>query len=139
MTSLMSGMTKKQIIIPSFKTTIKLFEEHLSILKELKRKIDLLKQAYYGQMDKKKTWEQVDEIIVVLKTGCQFLDFPEGKEIEDYMVLDEKTGEMRNYADVADQGTSPLSSSKLFLGKKAGQNQGHLRIETQGIPGAVED
>ena len=57
MTSLMSGLTNKQIIIPSFKNTIKLFEEHLSILKELKKKIDLLKQAYYGQMDKKKTWE----------------------------------------------------------------------------------
>jgi hypothetical protein len=27
-------------------------------------------------MDKKKTWDQVDEIIKVLNTGCQYLDFP---------------------------------------------------------------
>jgi hypothetical protein len=40
-------------------------------------------------MDKKKTWEQVDAIIKVLKTGCEFLDFPEDKDISQYMVLED--------------------------------------------------
>lgn len=59
------------------------------ILKELKGKIDLLKQAYYGQMDKKKTWEQVDSIIGVLKAGCEYLDFPEEVDIKKLLVADD--------------------------------------------------
>jgi len=50
-------------------------------------------------MDKKKSWEQVDEIIKVLKTGCEFLDFPENKQVSNYMAIDDP---MRNYADCAD-------------------------------------
>ena len=56
--------------MPSFETTAELFSEHFLVLRELKYKIDLLKQAYFGQMDKKKTWKQVDEIISVLNAGC---------------------------------------------------------------------
>ena len=51
------GLSKKQMIIPSFETTAKLYGEHFMILRELKYRIDLLKQSYYGQMDKKKTWD----------------------------------------------------------------------------------
>jgi hypothetical protein len=43
--------------VPSFETTGKVFSDHFLILRELKYKIELLKQAYYGQMDKKRTWE----------------------------------------------------------------------------------
>lgn len=31
-------------------------------------------------MDKKKTWEQVDQIIKVLNVGCRYLDFPIQKQ-----------------------------------------------------------
>jgi hypothetical protein len=58
------------------------------ILRELRNKIDLLKQAYYGQMDKKKTWEQVDQIILVLNTGCSFLDFPFEKDLGKFLLQD---------------------------------------------------
>ena len=32
-------------------------------------------------MDKKRTWEQVDEIIKVISVGQAYLDFPVGKNI----------------------------------------------------------
>lgn len=50
------GLSKKQIIVPTFETTARIFSEHFLVLRELRYKIDLLKQAYFGQMDKKKTW-----------------------------------------------------------------------------------
>jgi len=37
-------------------------------------------------MDKKKTWNQVDEILVVLSTGCKYLDFPVDTDLRKYMV-----------------------------------------------------
>ena len=42
-------------------------------------------------MDKKKTWEQVDEIIKVLKTGCKYLDFPQDDDTRKYL-LDDRAG-----------------------------------------------
>lgn len=68
---------KKEIIVPSFRTTVDIFAQHFLILRELKHRIELLHQAYYAQMDKKKTWEQVNEIIKVLDTASTYLDFPE--------------------------------------------------------------
>lgn len=70
-------------------TTARIFNEHFIILRELRNKMNLLKQAYYGQQDKKKTWEQVDEIISVLNTGCNYLDFPIEKEVSKYFVANE--------------------------------------------------
>jgi len=63
----------------------KIFGKHLLILKELKIKIDLLKQAYFGQMDKRKSWDRVDEILDVLKSSCHYLDFPD-EDISDFFV-----------------------------------------------------
>jgi hypothetical protein len=40
------GVSNKQIVIPSFGTTSKILGQHFSILRELKNKINLLKQAY---------------------------------------------------------------------------------------------
>lgn len=51
-----SGVSRKQIIVPSFETTAKLFNQHFLIMQELRHKIKQLKQAYVGQMDKKKSW-----------------------------------------------------------------------------------
>lgn len=89
LTGIQFGLSKKQIVVPSFVTTAKVFGEHFVILRELKHRIDLLRQAYYGQMDRRKTWEQVDEIIKVLGVGCAYLDFPVDKDVEKYMVVDE--------------------------------------------------
>ena len=43
MTDQQFGLSKKQIIVPSFQTTAKTFREHFIVLRELKNKIDLLK------------------------------------------------------------------------------------------------
>ena len=37
---------RTKIVVPSFRTTSKLFSQHFYILRELKHKIELLKQAY---------------------------------------------------------------------------------------------
>ena len=93
------------------------------ILAELKSKIQLLKQAYFNQMDQKKSWEQVDEILRVLKTGCKYLDFPEDDDIRKYL-LDDRAG-----MEYAEQATSPLSATKIFLGAGSRLKPPGLRIE----------
>ena len=65
---------KKEIIVPSFRTTVDVFAQHFLILRELKHRIELLLQAYYSQMDKKKTWEQVNEIVKVLDKASRQAD-----------------------------------------------------------------
>ena len=40
------GISDKKIIVPSFNTTTKVFKRHFQILRDLKHKIDLLRQAY---------------------------------------------------------------------------------------------
>jgi len=56
LTDIQIGM-KKDIIVPSFKTTVHVFNQHFMILRELQHKIILLQQAYYAQQDHKKTWQ----------------------------------------------------------------------------------
>ena len=59
--------------MPSFGTTSALFARHFNTLRLLKRRVDLLKQSYYAQMDSDKSWEHVDEIITVMENGFRFL------------------------------------------------------------------
>jgi hypothetical protein len=54
------AMSSKQLIVPSFETTARLFQTHLLILREVKYRVDKIKQAYFAQMDKRKTWQSVD-------------------------------------------------------------------------------
>ncbi len=75
------ALSNKKIIVPSFETTGGIIKDHFIILRELRHKINLLKQAYFGQNDLERTWEQVDEILNVLGTDSNFLDFPSGKNI----------------------------------------------------------
>ena len=71
------GITDQRIIIPSFGTTSKLFAQHFAILRDLRHKIDLLKQAYEYQRSDKRSWEQIDAILDVIGEACRYLDFPE--------------------------------------------------------------
>ena len=71
------GIGSKRIIIPSFGTTAKLFAQHFHILRELRHKIDLLKQAYENQRSEDRSWFQIDEILKVLAYATYFLDFPD--------------------------------------------------------------
>jgi glucose-6-phosphate 1-dehydrogenase len=48
----------------------------LVILKDLKRRIEGLRQAYVRQREEARSWELVDKIIEVLDKGCKFLEFP---------------------------------------------------------------
>jgi hypothetical protein len=63
----------KNLIVPSFGTASSLFASHFTTLRQLRRRVDLLKQAYYSQMDQAKCWEQIDQIIAVLDSGSQYL------------------------------------------------------------------
>lgn len=51
------GISDKRIIIPSFTTTSKLFRQHFYILRELRHRIDLLKQAYEDQRAIDRSWD----------------------------------------------------------------------------------
>jgi len=44
-------------------------------------------------MDSEKTWEQVNEILRVLKIGCQFLDFPADAKLRQYLVAGLENGD----------------------------------------------
>ena len=61
--------------MPSFGTTGALFARHFDILRNLKRRIVLLKQAFETQQDEERTWDQVGQILKTLEKGCQFLNF----------------------------------------------------------------
>ena len=54
------GVSKKKIIIPSFETTSKLFAQHFQILRQLKHKVDLLRQSQECQRSLERSWYQVD-------------------------------------------------------------------------------
>ena len=65
----------KEILVPSFGTTGSLFARHFDILRNLKRRVILLQQAYEDQKDETRSWAEVKEILKVLNTGCEFLTF----------------------------------------------------------------
>ena len=69
--------SEKEIVVPSFGHTGALFARHFDILRNLKRRIHLLKQAYQTQVDSERSWDQVALIIKTLEKGCKFLDFDE--------------------------------------------------------------
>ena len=74
----------KQILVPSFGTTGALFARHFDILNNLKRRIILLKQAYFEQAHKELSAEYIEDVIKVLDQGCDFLNFNDiMKEIND--------------------------------------------------------
>lgn len=87
------GLSAKEIIIPSFETTTRIFQEHLIVMASLRERIELLKQAYFAQMDRKKTWEQVDQILSTLEQGCKFLNFPEDLQVRSHFVKVEEPKE----------------------------------------------
>ena len=61
--------------MPTFGQTSSLFLRHFEILRQLQRRIALLKQAYRSQFDEKLSWKNVDEIIEVLDRAVHFLGF----------------------------------------------------------------
>jgi hypothetical protein len=65
----------RKILIPSFSTTSTIFNQHFIILKDLKKRIEGLRKAYVRQREEDRAWELVDKIIVILDTGCKYLDF----------------------------------------------------------------
>jgi hypothetical protein len=64
---------EKSIVVPSFGTTSVLFTRHLQTLRQLRRRVDLLKQAYYSQMDRDKCWREIDTIIDVMDDAVKYL------------------------------------------------------------------
>lgn len=71
----MSVTDEKQIVVPSFGTVGALFARHFDILRNLKRRIMLLKQSHENQHDDQRSWEYVQQILRTLDKACSFLDF----------------------------------------------------------------
>ena len=79
----------------------KVFSEHLIILRDLKHKVDRLKQAYFEQMDKVRSWYQVEEILTVLDHAMKFLDFPVESYLDKYKMIEGKNGSLVNPKDIS--------------------------------------
>lgn len=75
MTTENETINHQKLLIPSFSTTSAIFNKHLTILKDLKKRIDGLKHAYLKQREEERVWEIVDRILDILDKGCNFLDF----------------------------------------------------------------
>jgi hypothetical protein len=48
----------------------------------------LLKQAYDRQRSAERSWQQIDDILVVLETACYYLDFHEDAVLEERLVAE---------------------------------------------------
>jgi len=70
-------------MVPSMASTGKIFSTHLAILSDLRNRIDLLKQAYFKQMDKDRTWAHVEKILTLLDNSARFLDLPSEQYLND--------------------------------------------------------
>ena len=53
----------------------------------------MLKQAYDRQRSAERSWEQIDDILVVLATACYYLDFQEDAVLEERLVAEAHEGQ----------------------------------------------
>ena len=95
------GLSDKQIIVPSFGTTSQLFQQHFAILRNLRHKITLLKNAYELQKSDERSWEQIELILKAIDYACEFLDFPENFDemVEEAWENDKKMKEKQEKED----------------------------------------
>ena len=84
-------------------------------------------------MDKQQSWDQVDEILDVLKSSCYYLDFPDA-DISDFFV---EAGKPQG-PDVTEMATSPLSPTKLLLGGVS-DKRGQFHLEKSPMHQEFED
>ena len=64
-----------EIIIPSYEKTGYIMARHFDVLDKLKRRISLLHQKAYSQVDFDRSWSQIESIIEILDRGTKFLTF----------------------------------------------------------------
>jgi hypothetical protein len=67
------SLSTKQIVVPDMGTIAKVFTHHLHTLKQLKHKIDLLRQASDMQLDSERTREQLHNIVSILDDATLYL------------------------------------------------------------------
>ena len=72
-------------------------------------------------MDSEKTWEQVNEILRVLKIGCQFLDFPADVKLRQHLVAGLEDG------DAVDREGPPVDAASAKLLSDASSKDGQQK------------
>jgi hypothetical protein len=87
-------------MVPSMGTVSKVFSEHLIVLRDLRIKIEELKQAYIQQKDQERTWDKTEQIITLLDHGCNFLDMPSDNFLNEYKQIEYKDGKLVNAHDM---------------------------------------
>ena len=95
------ALSEKQILVPSMGSIGKIFSQHLIILRDLKHKVDKLHQSYFEQMDKVRSWDQVEQILTLLNHAGKFLDFPVESYLEKYKLVEGKGGQFVNQKDLS--------------------------------------
>lgn len=88
-------------------------------------------------MDKERTWAQVDEIIVLLDNGCEFLDFPREVDLAKNTLVEHK-GQMVNQAALTamrrlqEETRQKMEEKKRQLDAQAAK-PGLVKFDTVGI------
>lgn len=84
LTQIQYASSHKQIMVPNMGSISKVFSEHLIIVRDLKLKLEELKQAYISQQDQKRSWEKTEQIITLLRNACTFLDMPSENYLQQF-------------------------------------------------------
>lgn len=118
-------------------TTSKIFSTHLAILSDLKNRIELLKQSYFMQQDKDRTWSQVDKILTLLHNSAKLLDLPAEEFLDENKLIKvhNKEGKLVNAKDYQElQKLTQESKQKALLSKQS-KKEAKRRNEREERPG----
>ena len=64
-----------KVVVPSFSTSSALFAQHFSILRELRKRVDAMKNALEDQQDQEASWRALEKIMSMLESACNFLNY----------------------------------------------------------------
>lgn len=136
LTMILYSTGHRQILVPSMGTTGKIFATHLAILSDLRNRIELLKQSYFKQQDKERTWSQVDKILTLLHNSSRLLDLPTDEFLNDNKLIkvQNKEGKLVNakdYQELQKLTQEQLEKSKQFKkeAKRHKEDEGKPEIE----------
>ena len=59
-----------------------IFQQHLTLLTQLRGAISNLEKQRFSLTDTSKTWAMVDDILKLLEKGSQYLDFPDDPSLK---------------------------------------------------------
>ena len=65
-----------KIVVPSFSSSTALFAQHFSIIRELKKRVEALRNSCVEQRDEENSWIALEKVLGLLDAALRFLNFP---------------------------------------------------------------